>query len=108
MAEADMGSLSAAAVLQVWESGRLQAPPRQAVTMLAAASSERSVGDIQNLSVGERDERLLALRERLFGPVLQCVCRCPQCGEELESEFYAADLRPSPRTSEPEFMLNRE
>jgi hypothetical protein len=44
------------------------------------------------MPIGERDRRLLALRARLFGPVLHVYTTCPQCGQELEYCFNSETL----------------
>ena len=45
------------------------------------------------LSVGERDARLLTLREQLFGRQLSSVTVCPRCRQRLELAFDVADIR---------------
>ena len=44
-------------------------------------------------SIGQRDARLLALRERIFGPTLASQSTCPECGESLEQTFTVDDIR---------------
>jgi hypothetical protein len=44
------------------------------------------------LSIGERDRRLLALHEVLFGPTLNSYAECPQCSAELEFQVDARGL----------------
>jgi hypothetical protein len=43
--------------------------------------------------VGQRDARLLMLRDWTFGSQLISVVTCPVCGERLELNFSTADLR---------------
>jgi hypothetical protein len=54
---------------------------------------ETSVSFFGGLSVGERDRRLLALREALFGARFEAVANCPACGLRLETEFDVTDVR---------------
>jgi hypothetical protein len=88
-----MRAPSAAALLDAWETGLSQPPSRRALALLAAALPEAGQEDLARLSVGRGDEYLLALREQLFGPRLQCVSLCPKCGEKIEMAFAASDLR---------------
>jgi hypothetical protein len=63
--------------------------------LLAAACPEAQPNELARLHIGERDARLLTLRERTFGPELTCVATCPGCAERLELKFAAADIRVS-------------
>jgi hypothetical protein len=47
---------------------------------------------LARLSVGERDARLLILRDQLFGPELACVTACPRCADRLELTFRVTDV----------------
>ena len=61
--------------------------------MLAAAYPETPPKALLELTIGRRDERLLELRERLFGREMAGVAACPSCGGRLEMALDAADLR---------------
>src|SRR5215510_9042939 len=78
-----MRPLSAAQLLEAWERGLAETRWRRALPMLAACSSDTTEG-IASLSVGERDRRLLKLREWVFGAELGSVASCESCGERLE------------------------
>jgi len=91
-----MRVLSAPELLNVWEQGLAQPPLQRALLLLAAACSETSLEVLATLSIGQRDARLLTLREWTFGSQLVCVVACPSCGEPLELTFAAADLRAIP------------
>ncbi len=95
-----MHPLSARELLEVWEVGETQHPVDRALTLLAAAHPDRSRGDLAELSLGERDARLLALRESLFGSALVCVMTCPRCQERLELSLSTAELRALSRQCE--------
>jgi len=82
-------ALDAAALLSVWEHGGAMPAPARAVGLLAAAWPETAWGAE---SVGRRDERLLALREQLFGDTLDAAAGCPDCGERMELRFAARDV----------------
>ena len=87
-----MRALSAAELLDVWEHGFVQSPAERALTLLEAACPELSADSIAKLTVGERDLRLLALREWTFGSQLLCLAMCTGCGEQLELSFRAGEL----------------
>jgi hypothetical protein len=50
-------------------------------------------GMSQLLPVGRRDGLLLELQQAWFGPTLEALTQCPQCGEQLEMNLRVADLR---------------
>ena len=91
-----MRALSANDLLGAWETGADQSPPRRVLALLAAASPDVAPDQLAELSIGERDARLLALREQMFGPRLECVARCPGCGGALEFGFDISDMRAQP------------
>jgi hypothetical protein len=72
-----------AALLAAWERTLNLARPWREVALLA----ETEGGDparIARLPIGERDRRLLALRQRVFGSTLACEGTCPACSARLE------------------------
>lgn len=95
-----MRALSATELLSVWESGSNQIPVRRALTILAVACPEASVDSLADLPIGRRDARLLALRERMFGPELNGITDCPECGEKIELNFKCSDIN-QPEENEP-------
>lgn len=88
-----MRALSASELLRVWERGRRQTSAKRALLLLAAASPEISPDESARISVGQRDARLLTLREWMFGAQIESVAACPECSEHLELTFDAADIR---------------
>jgi hypothetical protein len=96
-----MHALSATELLSVWESGSSQVPLQRALTMLAAASPEALSDSLARLTVGQRDARLLALRELTFGAELTGVTDCLECGEKIELSFKSSDIRPATETEPP-------
>jgi hypothetical protein len=83
---------SASDLLAAWERGLTQRPFEQALALLAAACPEETPAELAELSVGQRDARLLRLRAWVFGERLSSVSRCPQCAETLEFEFAVSDI----------------
>jgi hypothetical protein len=78
--------------------------------MLATAFPEQSGDELLHLSLGQRNARLLGMRERLFGPELQGFAACEQCGERLEFSLSVDAIRnagPVP-AADAEFDLEAE
>ncbi|CAD5367063.1 Phage baseplate protein [Rubrivivax sp. A210] len=90
------------ALLEAWEAGHRLSPQGWALALLALARPDQEHEALAALSVGQRDARLIALRNALFGSALSVVERCPQCQEELEVEMDAQPLvlPPSPAAQE--------
>jgi len=85
--------LSASTLLEVWECGQGQPIARRALLLLAAADPDMSLDALAQLSIGQRDTRLLELRAWLFGTQLMSLAVCAQCREPLELTFDVADVR---------------
>jgi hypothetical protein len=102
-----MRALSAPEVLRIWERGLTQAPVERALELLAAVYPESSKDALAALSVGQRDARLLELRERLFGAHMSGSVVCPRCGGRLELSLDVRDLLAgSANGTEGEISLN--
>jgi len=87
-----MQSLSAEKILAVWEAGRQQHELDRALTLLAAATQASSRDALADLTIGERDARLLRLRTLVFGPAATGFAECPKCWEEVEFPINTAAL----------------
>jgi hypothetical protein len=96
-----MAPLSAHDLLRVWVDGRALHPVDQSLALLAAADPGTSAAELAALSVGDRDARLLALREETFGPYLPCLTDCPRCRESLEFTLSTAGLRDAAPAADP-------
>jgi hypothetical protein len=88
-----MRALSAAQLLSAWERGQGQPSFQRALILLADACPELTGDQVAQLSIGERDGRLLDLRELTFGPQLVSLANCSACGEPLEFSFQAEEIR---------------
>ena len=88
-----MRALSTTELLSVWERGASQPPVHRALTLLAAACPESPPDSLADLSIGRRDERLIALRELTCGADFTGLANCPACDEKIELSFHASDLR---------------
>lgn len=100
-----MKPLSAPMLLNVWERARGQDATRRALSLLAAACPEVPFAELAQLPIGERDARLLTLREWIFGPRLSGLAACPDCGERVELDFAVEQIR-TDRMLEREFSLS--
>jgi hypothetical protein len=81
-------------LLDAWERGLALPASDRPLALLSAPDDDSSAeGRIEQLPLGERDARLLDLREWAFGPHLAAVAHCPSCGAELELAFETDDVR---------------
>lgn len=91
-----MNPLSAAQLLTLWEQGLNQPLLQKTLNLLAAACPEIDADAAARLSIGERDARLLVLRERMFGSRLVNMADCPSCSERVEWDTRIEDIRLQP------------
>ncbi len=85
--------LSAGDILQLWEWGQDKHPLDRALALLALACPESTPEQLQSLTIGQRNSRLLTLREKTLGPTLKGFAQCAQCGTSLEFSLEVAALR---------------
>lgn len=83
---------TAAELIGAWEQGAAQHWVDRALTLLAAGYPEMTFAQLARLTIGQRDARLLAVHERLFGPSLDCFALCPQCDTRLEFKLNVTDI----------------
>ena len=93
-----MQAIETGLLVSAWERGQAQHPLYRALTLLQVASPDQTIGGLARLTVGERDRRLLELRQKLFGSQFEAVAGCPHCQEKLDVSFSASQL---PAASEP-------
>src|SRR5882724_3034431 len=96
-----MRNLSVAELLTAWEHALGQSPVQQALVLLAVVYPERSLEQLAQFSIGQRDACLLTLREQLFSSQLNSVTACPQCQQRIELAFNVPDLRVEASMTEP-------
>lgn len=101
-----MTGISAQGLLNAWEMACGRSGSERSLWLLQAASGDQSLEQLAQLPIGERDARLLALRETVFGARLESVVRCPACGESLELSLHVSDLR-VPTPADPGESLTR-
>lgn len=91
----------ASTLLTAWERCLARTDTERALTLLALLDSDVSEAEVASLPLGQRNGRLLALRERLFGAQMASLAACPNCGETLELALNVADLQLPPPAAEP-------
>lgn len=96
-----MQPLSYRQMLDVWESGQNRTGVQRALILLAHACPGDDQDTLARLSIGERDRRLLDLRELTFGRHMSSLATCPSCGERLDLSFSTDDMRsPGPENGQ--------
>lgn len=100
-----MQPLSATDLLRVWEACNALNPPQRALALLAAANPGTPTDALACLTLGERDAKLIDLREQCFGSAFIAVAACPACGERVELQFDAAALRAPAAASNAVFCI---
>jgi len=85
-------SFSPEKILEVWEAGRQQHELDRALTLLSAAYPGVSRDELADLTIGERDGRLLRVRELILGTGAAAISECPQCEERVEFQLDNSTL----------------
>ena len=88
-------------LLGVWEAGFAQPPLERALALLAVACPEASWDQLAKLSIGQRDVKLLKLRETLWGPQMTAVVACPKCQERMELSLDTREMSGGSQPSQP-------
>jgi hypothetical protein len=103
-----MHALSAADIVRAWEAGRDKHPVDKALLLLALAFPELSPTELSTLTVGQRNTRLLALRQKTLGTIARCFVACPRCNEQLEFTLDTQAMLPaeSPALTGPAEQVN--
>lgn len=87
-----MKPLQTSELFSVWEQSIDLPVLSKALLLLAKACGVNDIISIETMSIGERDARLLVLREWMFGKRMQHVSHCPVCKEKVEWETNTTDL----------------
>jgi hypothetical protein len=99
-----MRALSAHDIVRLWEWGQDKHPVDRALMVLSLAQPELSGPELAGLSVGQRNARLLTVRERTLGARLDGFAKCPRCCESLEFDLEVGDIL-HPEVADQEFVL---
>src|SRR4051794_37647676 len=84
--------VTASSLLNAWEKGEREHPLQRGLTLLQLAEPDASMQALAELSLGECNRRLFALRGMLIGSLFEAVAPCPACGEQLEMSFTAEQI----------------
>lgn len=84
--------MSSASLLISWESASRTRETWNSLGLLLPWADGLDLEALADLSVGERDARLLALRRRLFGQPIEALAYCPGCGSTIELAFQVSDI----------------
>jgi T4 bacteriophage base plate protein len=101
-----MRPLTAGELLDIWERGASLSSADRAQVLLRAAHESSRDPDPAQIPLGERDARLLTLRESTFGKRVAAVTRCPKCKGEIELTFEVSDLKVPPWESTGELAIS--
>ena len=88
-----MRPLTTSELLDLWQEGGRMGPVERTLRLVGTASDARTLGEMARLSIGERDLRLLQLREWLFGSRLSFLVNCPLCSALNEWDGDLGELR---------------
>jgi len=86
-------ALSPGELLGVWEEAAGRGSAERALALLALVCPDLGPEALGELRVDQQNERLLALREQLFGRELVAVANCPRCRERCELTLDAEEVR---------------
>jgi hypothetical protein len=95
-----MRALAAADILRIWETAHRCHPVDRALALLRTAEPGYSRDELAALPLGERDRRLLSLRQLSFGDRLDGCCECPLCGAAVEFDLACSALHCGPHETE--------
>lgn len=87
-----MRSLTAADIVRIWDQGQTWHPVDRALLLLAYALPEATSDELQALTVGQRNSRLLQTRQLTIGDHLEGLVNCPICNEALEFNINVTQL----------------
>lgn len=91
-----MQTPSSKELLSIWEQETARPAVFRALRLLAIAFPERSLQDLEEMPIGQRDSFLLILREQIFGSRLICLASCPGCNERMEVALSVQDIQIDP------------
>jgi hypothetical protein len=92
-----MGGPSGVALLDLWEAAERLPPVERALALAAAAAPPATEDELEKLTIGQRDARILSLRPS--GGAVEATAACPACGEQAEFSVDVEALRARPRAA---------
>lgn len=91
-----MHTLTDRDLLMIWEKTLDKSLVEKCLVFLAMVYPEYNTKEVASFSIGERDARLLHVREKMFGSTLRNAGVCPACRERIEWEVPVSDLQLQP------------
>jgi hypothetical protein len=95
--------LGAAKLLETWESAQNLVPSDRALKFLDLASPHSEASALEDLTIGERDQRLMQLRKWLFGSQLEIQVPCSMCRETMEATLDLDQFAASSGSTEKDY-----
>lgn len=90
-----MRAPSAAELIRVWELGQGRKAWYRALLLLAPIFPDSAFRALGEMTLGERNAYLLALRRTLFGNTLDATVRCPSCAETIQFSVSIETIMPA-------------
>ncbi len=84
---------STAKLLDIWDAGSTLDHTGRALLLLQLAHADHGKDRLMELTIGERDEMLLDVREHLFGSLIDAVDSCGACGAQVQVAFEIGRVR---------------
>lgn len=103
-----MQLLSPEKLLALWETARPQHALDRALTILAAVTPGATRDALADLSIGERDARLLQLRAVVLGRRAEGFAECPSCAERIEFPLDTGDFAQPKKLSRNDLEVDLE
>lgn len=94
--------ITAATLLRAWETGSVAPAADRAPSLLGSLAAAPAAAATDELTVGQCDARLFALRRAVFGERLDMTATCPACDDELELALDLGALQPPLADTAPE------
>ncbi len=88
-----MRRFSSRDIVRVWEHGFFRNSVERSLALLAPVFPEMTRRQLSQCSIGNRDLRLLMVKEQLSGTQLRGVVKCPKCDVELGFSLRTTDIR---------------
>lgn len=85
-----MSKLTPDGMLALWERGAQRHPLDRALLLLACARPGEALPDLADVSIGQRDQTLIAWRSALFGRSMLGYADCPTCRTRLTFSLDAS------------------
>lgn len=93
MSLAHAASLSRPQLLQAWEAGAHTAISEWPLRLLSIAYPDFLYETLEQMTISQRDQLVLGLRESVFGSSMRSRATCSRCDTPIELTFLTSDLQ---------------